>query len=121
MKHQNDVRGLKAGDEYIKEGCQIICDIFDHSPVFRVGGDEFEVLAMDYSENSILKFISRMNAYLDNINKGAGKPYNVYASCGYSICCINPGMNLNEWMTLSDNRMYEEKEKMRGVRKIIKD
>jgi GGDEF domain-containing protein len=84
-------------------------------------GDEFEVLAMDYSENSILKFISRMNAYLDNINKGAGKPYNIYASCGYSICCINPGMNLNEWLTLSDNRMYAEKEKMRGVRKIIKE
>lgn len=122
LKVINDTYGHAEGDYALRvladaiRGASFVDEIG-----FRVGGDEFEVLAMDYSENSILKFISRMNAYLDNINKGAGKPYNVYASCGYSICCINPGMNLNEWLTLSDNRMYAEKEKMRGVRKIIKD
>ena len=122
LKVINDTYGHAEGDYALRvladaiRGASFVDEIG-----FRVGGDEFEVLAMDYSENSILKFISRMEAYLDNINKGAGKPYNVYASCGYSICCINPGMNLNEWLTLSDNRMYAEKEKMRGVRKIIKD
>ncbi len=43
LKKINDSKGHVAGDEYIKESAKILCDIFDHSPVFRVGGDEFVV------------------------------------------------------------------------------
>ncbi|MBP5178512.1 MAG: GGDEF domain-containing protein, partial [Lachnospiraceae bacterium] len=80
LKVINDTYGHAEGDYALRvladaiRGASFVDEIG-----FRVGGDEFEVLAMDYSENSILKFISRMEAYLDNINKGAGKPYNVYA------------------------------------------
>lgn len=41
LKEVNDVYGHQAGDQYIKDGCKIICDIFRHSPVYRIGGDEF--------------------------------------------------------------------------------
>ena len=44
MKEVNDRYGHKEGDECIRRNCKRICDIFDHSPVFRVGGDEFVVL-----------------------------------------------------------------------------
>lgn len=44
LKKINDTLGHKAGDKYICEACQMICDIFSHSPVYRVGGDEFVVL-----------------------------------------------------------------------------
>ncbi len=43
LKKINDSKGHVAGDEYIKESAKLLCDIFDHSPVFRVGGDEFVV------------------------------------------------------------------------------
>ena len=43
LKKINDSKGHVAGDEYIKDSAKILCDIFDHSPVFRVGGDEFVV------------------------------------------------------------------------------
>ena len=41
LKTVNDTMGHKAGDEYIKAASKIVCDTFKHSPVFRVGGDEF--------------------------------------------------------------------------------
>ncbi|SCX85977.1 GGDEF domain-containing protein [Butyrivibrio sp. INlla14] len=44
LKYVNDTRGHKAGDAYIKKGCQLICRAFKHSPIFRVGGDEFVAL-----------------------------------------------------------------------------
>ena len=44
LKQVNETLGRSAGDEYIKTACHIICDTFKHSPVFRVGGDEFAVL-----------------------------------------------------------------------------
>ena len=41
LKQINDAYGHKAGDLYIKGCCHLICDIFKHSPVYRIGGDEF--------------------------------------------------------------------------------
>lgn len=43
LKKINDTQGHKAGDDYIMASAKIICDLFDHSPVFRVGGDEFAI------------------------------------------------------------------------------
>lgn len=43
LKHINDTLGHQAGDAYIQEACRMVCEIFLHSPVFRIGGDEFTV------------------------------------------------------------------------------
>ena len=43
LKQINDNVGHVAGDEYIKASAALLCEIFVHSPVFRVGGDEFVV------------------------------------------------------------------------------
>ncbi|MDO5476755.1 MAG: EAL domain-containing protein [Eubacteriales bacterium] len=44
LKMVNDTRGHLAGDKYLQDGCRAICHIFKHSPVFRVGGDEFAAI-----------------------------------------------------------------------------
>jgi diguanylate cyclase (GGDEF)-like protein len=44
LKQVNDIQGHSAGDEFIKNACMLICNTFKHSPVFRIGGDEFVVL-----------------------------------------------------------------------------
>ncbi len=44
LKRINDTYGHNAGDSYIKGCCHMICDVFKHSPVFRIGGDEFIVI-----------------------------------------------------------------------------
>lgn len=44
LKMTNDTYGHKAGDELLISSCKIICRHFSHSPVFRFGGDEFEVI-----------------------------------------------------------------------------
>ena len=43
LKLINDSFGHVAGDEYIKKSAMLLCDTFVHSPVFRIGGDEFVV------------------------------------------------------------------------------
>ena len=40
----NDQYGLDKGDIYLKTACAMICKVFQHSPVFRTGGDEFAVI-----------------------------------------------------------------------------
>lgn len=41
LKQVNDTLGHKTGDLYIQEASRMICTTFQHSPVFRIGGDEF--------------------------------------------------------------------------------
>lgn len=41
LKQINDTFGHEEGDRFIKAACRMICGIFQHSPVFRTGGDEF--------------------------------------------------------------------------------
>lgn len=46
LKTVNDLYGHKAGDACIKNACATICRVFSHSPVFRIGGDEFAILLL---------------------------------------------------------------------------
>ncbi|MBO4637590.1 MAG: diguanylate cyclase [Clostridiales bacterium] len=54
LKMINDEYGHSAGDAYIMGCCHLICEIFKHSPVFRIGGDEFVAVLTgdDYIERN---------------------------------------------------------------------
>ena len=57
LKTVNDKYGHDKGDLYLKNACRVICKTFQHSPVFRVGGDEFAVVLRgnDYRNRQELK------------------------------------------------------------------
>ena len=44
LKQVNDKYGHEKGDLYLKTASRLICKVFQHSPVFRIGGDEFSVI-----------------------------------------------------------------------------
>lgn len=48
LKKINDSYGHDKGDIYLKGTAEIICKVFEHSPVYRIGGDEFAAILMDY-------------------------------------------------------------------------
>lgn len=47
LKYINNTYGHAVGDELIVQGCKTVCHVFDHSPVYRIGGDEFAVIMKD--------------------------------------------------------------------------
>ncbi len=73
LKQTNDTLGHQAGDELLKAACKLICYTFDHSPVFRIGGDEFAVFIRgdDYENKDELedKFKTQV---LENDKSGDG-------------------------------------------------
>ena len=56
LKQINDEYGHDKGDIFLKETTRIICDVFEHSPVFRIGGDEFVAVLQngDYENREAL-------------------------------------------------------------------
>ncbi|MBR0379561.1 MAG: EAL domain-containing protein [Mogibacterium sp.] len=63
LKEINDQHGHQTGDNFLKAGCRAICDIFDHSPVFRVGGDEFAVIVRGRDYEDLDALIEEMAAH----------------------------------------------------------
>ncbi len=71
LKNINDSKGHLAGDEYIVGGYEMICEVFMHSPVFRIGGDEFAIVVQggDYGVvESLMKDMQKKN----ESNRSAG-------------------------------------------------
>jgi diguanylate cyclase (GGDEF)-like protein len=80
LKKVNDTAGHQAGDQCLRDSCSAICDIFKHSPVFRIGGDEFVVIARnrDYDHiEELLEEVGRRNAE-------AGRDGRSSIACGMS-------------------------------------
>ncbi len=44
LKRINETFGQEKGNIAIRKLCGIVCNLFKHSPVFRIGGDEFAVI-----------------------------------------------------------------------------
>jgi len=65
LKRINDSLGHQAGDDYLRRSSKMICGIFSHSPVYRIGGDEFVVLmtGSDYENRiELMKTLHRLSA-----------------------------------------------------------
>ena len=62
LKAVNDLYGHKEGDACIRKACKKICTVFDHSPVFRVGGDEFVVLLSGGDYDQRTKLVEQVSA-----------------------------------------------------------
>ena len=65
LKVINDTEGHRAGDEYIKASCMLICRTFQHSPVFRIGGDEFVVVLKGRDYENREELISQLRKQVE--------------------------------------------------------
>ncbi len=111
LKKVNDSEGHVAGDEYIKTSAKLLCDIFSHSPVFRVGGDEFVIFlrGSDYSiRNELMERLR--GEVLKNRESGFGP---VLAS---GMAEYDPGSDtlMSEIFDRADREMYENKQTLKG-------
>lgn len=111
LKQINDNEGHQAGDEYIRECAKLICTIFAHSPVFRIGGDEFVVFIRggDYAFKSDLFEKLRKEVLVNR--ETPGKP--VIAS-GMSSYDPSADKSVGEVFDRADNMMYENKKWLKG-------
>ena len=105
LKYTNDTFGHERGDELIRSACRLICDVFQHSMVFRVGGDEFVVLMRggDYADREALK------EKLKDTEAYGG----VAVACGMAAYEPETDSDLRSVFKRADARMYEDKRKMK--------
>ena len=110
LKTINDTEGHKAGDGYIKASCRLICRIFYHSPVFRIGGDEFVVIlrGQDYANRK--KLLARLKKQVEeSIRIGEGP----VVSSGLAEYQPGTDYSVEDVFNHADSRMYGEKARLK--------
>lgn len=114
LKTINDTRGHNSGDEAIQATSRLICKVFQHSPVFRVGGDEFIVVLSgnDYDQRDQL--LNSLREESDTNRRMLSGP--VVAS-GISVFG-KEDKNFTDVMKRADRCMYENKAKLKSLNTI---
>ncbi|MBR3016950.1 MAG: amino acid permease [Clostridia bacterium] len=117
LKVINDTLGHKAGDEYIIKASRMICDIFQHSPVFRTGGDEFVVIltGRDYliRKELVLALHDRSVEHISTKE--------VVISGGLSEYQPEEDSDFHAVFERADALMYEEKKLLKGMGSITRE
>lgn len=112
LKGINDNLGHEIGDRYIKEACRIICDRFKHSPVYRIGGDEFVAVLEggDYDNRGALlaAFEKQMDA-----NLAQGK---IAVASGCASFDPSADKRAHAVLERADSKMYQRKKRMKARR-----
>lgn len=111
LKMANDNFGHEAGDALIIATSKHICETFAHSPVFRVGGDEFVTIltGRDYNNRDILcaDFEHGMGYGVDGFPE-----VKLYVSYGLALYPEEAPI-YEDLFNLADERMYEKKRQMK--------
>ncbi len=105
LKQTNDKYGHNAGDEFIRESCKIICDVFSHSPVFRVGGDEFAVILRDSDYERRYELLINLDKILSENKRDGIKPIAV----GMSDYYADKDIRVQDVFERADAQMYKDK------------
>ena len=111
LKLMNDTHGHKAGDELLRSACKLICFHFSHSPVFRTGGDEFEVILQGQDYESRHEILSAFNQKAEQ-NLIEGK---AVVAVGIADFIPNQDTNVQDVFERADAEMYERKNILKSM------
>ena len=89
----------------------MICKKFAHSPVYRIGGDEFVVLLerSDYEDRS--RLLNEFNEMIDR-NHLTG---HVEISTGMAVFEAESDTSFSEVFEHADKKMYERKKQLKSL------
>lgn len=112
LKQINDRQGHSVGDECIQASARILCNTFVHSPVFRVGGDEFVVFLSgnDYSVRHEL-----MDKLRRHILENKKKHSRIVLAVGMAEYSSESDTFVSDVFERADKEMYENKKKLKSM------
>lgn len=119
LKFVNDHMGHQAGDDMLVSSAQLIREAWEplEGSCYRIGGDEFAVILSGNDveqrcQDGVCRFAEAMNRY----NAADGRPFRISIASGYAIYDRSQtDAGLMEICQIADERMYENKKKIKGA------
>lgn len=119
LKRTNDTYGHEKGNISIRRLCMLVCEVFEHSPVFRIGGDEFIVVLKFRDYKNVDNLVDDFNTCLEQAqNDETLNPWEqISAAIGYAKFDKTVDKTVDDVFKKADQAMYERKVAMKAERK----
>ncbi len=114
LKRINDTQGHDNGDIAIMKLCWAICEVFAHSPVFRIGGDEFVVIIKGHDYEHIAEL---EKSFYVTLSENQSEENKVSAALGYALFEEGKDSCFHDVFKRADKAMYEAKVAMKADRR----
>ena len=117
LKLINDSRGHSFGDESIQKASRLICNVYENSAVYRVGGDEFVAILSDedYEKREDLLNLLR----IESSTNGRWRSGPVVAS-GMSVYDPETDFCFDDVFARADADMYQNKKELKAEAAVEK-
>ena len=110
LKVINDQYGHERGDTYLQTACRLICRVFAHSPVYRIGGDEFCVLIQFADYNARDELMKQFDRDAAAWNEKAERPWEkIEVSKGMAVFRPGKDRTAEHVFSRADEAMYKDK------------
>ncbi|MBO4395530.1 MAG: diguanylate cyclase [Eubacterium sp.] len=106
----NDNEGHQAGDDLIRCAAKMICDVFAHSPVFRIGGDEFVVFLSGDDFNAREELVGRLRVGVFQHMVQKNGPV---VAVGVAAYKQERDRRMSDVFERADKRMYMDKQELK--------
>ncbi len=114
LKKINDEHGHEFGDLYLQAACSLICRVFAHSPVFRLGGDEFETILQQTDYENRYQLMTEFDRAAAKENSQVKYPWErVNVAKGLAEYLPGTDWDFEAVYSRADGLMYEDKRKNR--------
>lgn len=113
LKYVNDCFGHDFGDMLIMDSCKLICKSFPHSPVYRVGGDEFAVILEGTDYNNYVELLERFQTAVDEYNMHNDSDSRLSIARGIAIYNSDIDLVFSNVFKRADDAMYQNKKDMK--------
>lgn len=119
LKFINDNYGHEKGDEYIVNSCLLLCNVFKHSPVYRIGGDEFLIILTKEDFVNRDELFVRLSENMDKLkNSDCPDSEKVSVASGISVYDKTTDYSVASVFQRADAQMYENKKRMKGSNNV---
>ena len=115
LKFVNDTQGHDAGDKYIQDGCRLICRVFKHSPVFRIGGDEFVACLTNDDYHNRDELFNSFNEQVERNMESGG----VIVSAGIGLYDSKKDSGYDDVFLRADECMYLRKKELKKRKQTV--
>lgn len=113
LKYFNDVHGHEKGDNYIVTSSQIIKDAYEKwGTTYRIGGDEFCVIATNFTLQDFKKVRTSVEKHMAEI-RDSNFDIHMEISAGYASFDSTLDNTLKDTMRRADAFMYKRKMKLK--------
>ena len=115
LKSINDNYGHDHGNVSIIKISRLICEVFVHSPVFRIGGDEFAIILKDNDYDKIESLVEEFNEKLAQQDTQDLEPWEkVKGAIGYALYDPKIDQSVDDVFRRADQDMYQKKKAMKN-------